>query len=102
MKVSEKLTALFLNKEVTDTMRKKLTVLNATAGYEPASHGLAENKRTIDPRFLIDIFLYWLIVTPRACCLHYVAGLCVMKNKGMNMCVLVALALPGATCTRLS
>ena len=39
------------DKEVTDTMRKKLTVLNATAGIGPASHGLAENKRTIDPRF---------------------------------------------------
>lgn len=66
-------------------MRKKLTVLNATAGYEPASHGLAENKRTIDPRFLIDkYFSYWLMVTPRACYhLHHVAGLCVMKNKGM-------------------
>ena len=45
------LTALLMNKEVTDTMRKKLTVLNATVGYGPTSHGLAENKRTIDPRF---------------------------------------------------
>ena len=38
-------------------MRKKLTVLNATAGIGPASHGLAENKRTIDPRFSDRIFL---------------------------------------------
>ena len=46
-------------KEVTDTMRKKLTVLNATVGYEPTSHGLAENKRTIDPRFSDRIFLLY-------------------------------------------
>jgi hypothetical protein len=34
------LTALLMNKEVTDTMRKKLTVLNATVGYGPTSHGV--------------------------------------------------------------
>ena len=52
---------------------------------------------------LIDMFTVLktvLMVTfVRACCLHHVANVC-MKNKGMN--VLVALALPGATCTRLS
>ena len=48
-----------INKEVTDTMRKKLTVLNATVGYGPTSHGLAENKRTIDPRFSDRIFLLY-------------------------------------------
>ena len=38
MKVSEKADGSD-DKEVPDTMRKKLTVLNATAGYGPTSHG---------------------------------------------------------------
>ena len=34
-------------------MRKKLTVLNATAGYEPASHGVERTKKilTVSDRY---------------------------------------------------
>ena len=100
-KFLKKLTALFLNKEVSDTMRKKLTVLNATAGYEPTSHGIClKTERTktltVSDRYF-RYFSYWLIVTSRAHCLCYVAS--VYEKQGN---VLVALALPGATCTRLS
>ena len=61
-------------------MRKKLTVLNATVGYGPTSHGVGVifERTKILTVSLIDILsislTYWLIVASRAYCLYDVAS----------------------------